>query len=251
MKPLALCAFVLLVPNLLLATPPDIQKCSLKLNGSPEQRACFEKVRPKYQKKFQHKQVYPWTWWLVYIDDKLNIRDAEYQLARALYEQHMGSYAGQGSDDGQNGQVQAEVMDSSTGTPQTAQSSPTYSSPTAPRSPSYSVPAAPATTSTSHIVAGLPQCARAQNEGNTLYIVNSCAVPVSVSFTSDGGNIWGKSDDIGPYSRSAVEILGAYDPHKDGNVHLFTCPKGASPQLLNGSFAIPNTYNGGYRCYEP
>jgi hypothetical protein len=99
---------------------------------------------------------------------------------------------------------------------------------------------------------GLPQCARTQyeNQGATLWIVNSCNIAVTVELTSDSGNTWGQVD-VGPSNRTAATIFGiGYSPRNDGTVYLFTCPKGSQPVLPNGSPFLARNYKGQFTCAQ-
>lgn len=109
-----------------------------------------------------------------------------------------------------------------------------------------------AANSTSRFINGLPNCARTQykNQNATLWIVNSCKVPVTVELTSDSGNTWGQVD-VSPDNRTAASIFGiGYSPRKDGTVYLFTCPKGSQPVLPNGSPFLARNYKGQFTCAQ-
>jgi hypothetical protein len=102
----------------------------------------------------------------------------------------------------------------------------------------------------SRFTSGVPQCTRTQyeNQGATLWIVNSCNIPVTVEMTSDSGNTWGQVD-VGPNNRVAASIIGiGYSPQKDGTIYLFTCPKGAQPVLPNGNAFLARNYKGQFTC---
>lgn len=88
----------------------------------------------------------------------------------------------------------------------------------------------------SHIVEPLSQCTGAQYDAGTLWIVNSCGVPVTVDLTSDSGNAWGQTD-VSPNSRAMMTTMGiGFNPRRDGEVHLFACPQGSEPAMPGGSF---------------
>jgi hypothetical protein len=101
-------------------------------------------------------------------------------------------------------------------------------------------------------VQAVQQCARTQyeNQGATLWVVNSCNIAITVEFTSDSGNTWGQVD-VGPSHRTAVSTIAmGYSPQKDGTVYLFACPKGSQPVLPNGSYFLARNYKGQFRCAQ-
>ena len=105
--------------------------------------------------------------------------------------------------------------------------------------------------SSPRFVRGLPQCTRTQyqSQGASLWLLNSCNVPVNVEFTSDSGNTWGQVTVVNAGSRVELTAIGiGYDPRKDGTVYLFTCPSGSQPVMPNGN-AIPlRNYKGEFTC---
>lgn len=104
-------------------------------------------------------------------------------------------------------------------------------------------------------VEGMPQCARTQYEyqGASLFIVNTCNVPISVVYTSDSGNTWGESVNVSPGSSTEVTAFGmGYNPQTDGRVWLYTCPNGTQPVMPDGNFFLPHNYKGAYSCaFQP
>lgn len=107
-------------------------------------------------------------------------------------------------------------------------------------------------TPSSHFVSGVPRCTRTeyQYQNATLWIVNSCNIPVTVELTSDSGNTWGQVD-VAPGNRTAATMFGiGYSPRKDGTVYLFTCPKGFQPVLPDGSPFLARNYKGEFTCAQ-
>jgi hypothetical protein len=106
-------------------------------------------------------------------------------------------------------------------------------------------------TPSSRFIRGIPQCTRTQyqSQGASLWLLNSCNVPVTVEFTSDSGHTWGQAAVVNAGSRVELTTFGiGYDPRKDGNVYLFTCPNGSQPVMPNGNAFLPRNYKGEFTC---
>lgn len=99
-----------------------------------------------------------------------------------------------------------------------------------------------------HFVDGLSQCSTLNLQSYpNIYVVNHCAAPLTVSFTSDSGNFWGTTD-VPANQNSQISNFMGYNRQRDGEIHWFTCPQGAVPVLPDGGGMWSRTYKGPYRC---
>jgi hypothetical protein len=93
----------------------------------------------------------------------------------------------------------------------------------------------------------VPGCGAPQIQDGTLFIVNSCNITVSVTYTSLD-DVWGGTL-IGP-GQSARTAYSAEAVNRVGGVHVYTCPGYGTPVQPDGSPIMAGNYTGSvYGCH--
>jgi hypothetical protein len=92
----------------------------------------------------------------------------------------------------------------------------------------------------------VPECGRQEFRDNTLFIVNTCDINVTVFYTSSGDVSGGMPLGPGEHGRTGFSSEAAQHV---GGVDIYTCPGDATPLDLNGT-AMSTHYKGAYLCHR-
>jgi hypothetical protein len=95
-------------------------------------------------------------------------------------------------------------------------------------------------------VTPVPGCGVPQIENDTLFIVNSCGITVSATYTSSG-DIWGGTL-IGPGQHARTGYSGEA-VNRVGGVHVYTCPGYGTAVEPDGSAIISGYTGREYGCH--